>query len=226
MLAPVIVISPHLDDAVLSLGQTIEALTATGTPVTIVTVLAGVPGALPLTHYDAKSGFTSGEQAVVGRRAEDQRACTVLRARSAYLDWFDGQYGQPPETGAVIADLRRIVRTHDSARVFAPLGIAHPDHEHVARCARGAVRPDVDTLYLYEDLPSRVLYPEQVPPAFDRVTAEGWSLEPVHLAVGRMDIKRAAVGCYRSQFAALDDPCFFVPERVWLATPPEPNEGE
>jgi LmbE family N-acetylglucosaminyl deacetylase len=108
------------------------------------------------------------------------------------------------------------------AEVFAPLGIGHPDHELVARLVREAcpltVENDLVGITVYEELPYRVLHPEQVTAAFDRIRAEGWSVGdlPLPLGQGPRWMKEDAIAKYRSQFPnGADDPCLLVPERCW-----------
>ena len=60
---PALIVSPHLDDAVLSVGQVMA-----GRPdMTVATVFSGVPrrcGPGDLTTYDRDCGFTSAAKAI------------------------------------------------------------------------------------------------------------------------------------------------------------------
>jgi LmbE family N-acetylglucosaminyl deacetylase len=87
------VISPHLDDAALSLGATLRAHTLGGSSVRIITVLANDPqydG--PPGEWDAECGFASAAEAAVGRRAEDEAACKELGAEPVWLPFGDMEY--------------------------------------------------------------------------------------------------------------------------------------
>src|SRR3954452_17872248 len=78
----VVLISPHLDDAIFSLGAAVSYATRHGVKVTILTVLAGDPTlAAPAGDWDRQAGFETAGEASVARRAEDARACTILGAR-------------------------------------------------------------------------------------------------------------------------------------------------
>lgn len=208
------VISPHLDDAVLSLGQFMCTERCV-----VTTVLAGVPRPGFLTDYDKSCGFTSSAGAVRSRRGEDLGALAEIGAVPRHLGFLDGQYRDVPsrriDHDAVVRELEQLMspRIH----TFAPLGIGHPDHRLVARAARDAVPAGL--LLLYEELPYRVLWPEQVQDELDGIRREGWDLEVWPLPQGSRALKEAAIGRYRSQFPnGAADPCLLVPERVWRAT--------
>ncbi len=58
--APVVAVSPHLDDAALASGGTLAA--RAGVPTSVVTVLANDPEATqPSCRWDRASGFTTAE---------------------------------------------------------------------------------------------------------------------------------------------------------------------
>lgn len=200
-----LVLSPHLDDGVLSAGQALAAC-----PDSIVlTIFAGVPESeLPLTNFDVQSGFKAAHEAVESRRAEDRRACAVVSATVRHLAFFDRQYAMPADEGELIATLRDEIEAllGEDDRVMLPLGLVHPDHAQTRRCGEVActalgVRP-----IFYEDLPARVLWPEAV------ITK---GLESIQFPVGDQYLKEAAMACYRSQRWALDRHACLVPERFW-----------
>lgn len=211
------VISPHLDDAVLSLGQFLACDLAHE----VYTVFAGIPRIGYCTGYDNQRGFTSSAAAMKARRTEDRRALEVLGAVPRHFGFLDLQYRSHGTEPAAVdpADLSAELARIMSPRIhtFAPLGIGHPDHRLVARAARDAV--PVGELLLYEELPYRVLWPEQVAEELERIRAEGWTVEQWPLEQGPRSLKVAAIERYKSQFPqGADDPCLLVPERVWRAT--------
>ncbi|MFI7635081.1 PIG-L deacetylase family protein [Nonomuraea sp. NPDC049400] len=101
MSRPVLVVSAHLDDAVLSWGGTIAALTGRGVRVVVLTVFAGCAGD-PLPPYAEQyhtwwraACATAGDTAADGmrlRRDEDVRACAVLGAEPVHLDFLEALY--------------------------------------------------------------------------------------------------------------------------------------
>lgn len=211
-----IVLSPHLDDAVLSCGEAIAA----ASDVTIVTVLAGVPDELPVTKFDVDSGFTSGTAAALGRRREDERAATILDAGTVHLDFFDRQYGRTNDPDAVTEALVAVL--DPAQQILVPVGIGHPDHETVSRCALEAAKGlGCTDVVLYEELPYRVLVPEAVGLVLDvhrRRGWRGWRTELLGLPTGFRREKELAISCYRSQLWAVDAQACMVPERYWRAT--------
>ncbi|GAA2272545.1 PIG-L family deacetylase [Nonomuraea roseoviolacea subsp. roseoviolacea] len=108
--APVLVVSAHLDDAVLSWGGTIAALTRRGVRVVVVTVFAGCGGD-PMPPFAAlyhswwrQAGADADAETLIGaaadtaaggmrlRRQEDATACEVLGAEAVHLDFVDALY--------------------------------------------------------------------------------------------------------------------------------------
>lgn len=224
------VLSPHLDDACLSLGQWLS--TEPG-DVEVVTVLAGVPDRCEqyVSDYDRACGFVSSIAAMRTRQFEDVDALSFYLDHAVrHLSFLDCQYldGPRSDSEAVIVAIKN--RYSPEELMFAPLGIGHPDHLFVADCAREAVRrsvgPEPVGLILYEELPGRVLHPEEVHERLRVVAAEGWEIGalPWPLPQGdRSDRLRKAVAIsrYRSQFPeGADDPALLVPERCWQCTLP------
>lgn len=213
------IVSPHPDDGVLSCGQ----LMAGRPDVIVVTVFAGVPPRRRmLTTYDKESGFRSAADAMTARAAEDAAALSRLAAHQVLLPFLDNQYRDPlgGEDIAQIADaVEATINASGTRIVVGPLGLVHPDHEtvRVAVQAIAARRADLE-VWVYEDLPSRVLYPEAVPPALAWWQDRGYSPRLGFLGTGPIEQKAAALAEYRSQQWALDPHCCLVPERHWMLT--------
>lgn len=198
-----VVISPHLDDGVLSYGG---ALGWSRRETQIVTVLAGLPPEWSWpTPFDSASGFADSRCAVLARRAEDANAARELDVGLVHLPFLDGQYGLPrPETG-IIEVLRGTFAGADDVAV--PLGLAHPDHRLVARCCRAALAQIEPRPFLvYADLPAARLYPSHVPGAMRGWARAGWSLVPSEWRPN-LERKQRAWECYASQQR--------FPELVW-----------
>jgi LmbE family N-acetylglucosaminyl deacetylase len=144
-----VVVSPHLDDAVFSMGGW---LLAHGQRLRVVTLCAGEPSAGSLSSWDRRCGFASGAEAVQRRRAEDHAACRLIGVEPVHLSFADFPYTGLKTTDAVAEALRGALA--GARKVFVPLGIgAHPDHV-VARDAglQVAVEAAVE-LSLYADAP-------------------------------------------------------------------------
>jgi LmbE family N-acetylglucosaminyl deacetylase len=143
-----VIVSPHLDDAVLSLGALIAREVSAGRRVEVVSCFTSGP---PLDTIAA-------ERRVFGdysmRRAEDERAMSVLGAQYRWLDLHERIWREPPlprsssvfpthvfrtpesmdefaELATIRAELARILGT--GATIYAPLAIGHHvDHVEVA----------------------------------------------------------------------------------------------
>src|SRR6476646_10592538 len=86
----IVVISPHLDDAVLGCSY----LMARHPGVTVVTVFTGRPDEypVPMERWDALCGFVPGDEVHVARRAEDAAALAVLDASPVWLGFVEHSY--------------------------------------------------------------------------------------------------------------------------------------
>lgn len=210
------VISPHLDDAVLSLGQFL----ATRPGSVVVTVLAGVPPADgTVTAYDAEHGFATSAESVEQRQREDAEALRRLDATAVHLPFLDRQYMIHPEPIEIIAAIDTLLRARPGIgwEVYTPLGIGHYDHYLVGDLARAACKVGIDRVFAYEELPYRVWAPEQVVTSFERIAEQGWAHAalPHPIQQGARATKIEALSCYASQLDPPYDPCFLVPERAW-----------
>lgn len=210
-----LVISPHLDDAVLSAGQVIGSWPGA----TVATVCAGAPADDRLTEYDRNSGFESARQAMVIRRNEDRDALHSLGALGFYCNLLDDQYG-----GSTVDEIERalsaVLEAVQPTVVVAPLGLVHPDHIKVAEACRNLAITYGESWsgahwWVYEDQPSRVLYPETVEPALSRWREVGLELKLGFIGTVDLSRKEEAVRCYASQLWALDLHAVLCPERLW-----------
>lgn len=212
---PVLLVSPHLDDGVLSCGQFMA-----GRPeVQLVTVFAGRPPEPVCTEYDGNCGFESSTQAVNQRRWEDEQAAALLHARPVHLDYFDHQYrnGDSVSVDELAGSLLELLDPMADRTLIAPVGVAHPDHELTSDAAVLCLCDPTVELVLYEELPGRVLWPDQIAARLavlnDVLAPLGGRLEHSFVGTGPLWMKQRAVALYGSQQWALDRRCLFVPER-------------
>lgn len=227
---PVLVIQPHYDDAVLGCGQ----LLAGRPDAWVATICAGLPDdpANVLTGFDAHSGFGSALDAMAARRLEDKAALGLLGVeRRLELGLIDNGYadhlGLPPLAAHAPTIVRTVeqwvaeFRQANGRRVFAPLGLGHPDHVATSDAVLAASLPRTVELFLYEELPLRVIEPLACRARFDRLPGIGAEL--VVLGSGPAARKRAALAEYRSQAWAIMGPDGYAaavecPERYWRVT--------
>jgi LmbE family N-acetylglucosaminyl deacetylase len=220
----VLVVSPHLDDAVLSVGGLLASLDASDRSAAVVTLFAGrAPAGAPSAFVDelhARWGL--GAEPVRGRRAEDDRALAIVGATPVHLDFADAVYrraddGTPrypdwpavgggrlrdegPLVDAVAAALQRIVDDRQPGWVVGPLACGgHVDHV-LARRALERIAGSLGAIGLawYEDLP----YTARVgtPPA---AIVAGLRPQVVHLDAAAWRRKSEAVAAYPSQHATV-----------------------
>ena len=148
----VLVVSPHLDDAIFSLGAAMASHIRNGGSVTVLTVLAGDPNTSePAATWDRLSGFTTARESVLARRCEDKEACSVIGVAPIHLDGQDGQYSPARDDDSLGAAIRLAAARHDEVLVPGhPLH--HPDHEYVNRLTLAALVPGT-RIRLYAEEP-------------------------------------------------------------------------
>jgi LmbE family N-acetylglucosaminyl deacetylase len=124
----VAVVSPHLDDAILSLGAAIADSAARGTDVTVVTVLAGDPdGVEAATRWDRRAGFSTAAAAASRRRIEDAAACALVGARPVWLSWPYGENRRDIDEEQVWSDVSSALAEMDVV-LLPGYPVSHPDH--------------------------------------------------------------------------------------------------
>ena len=227
----IVVVSPHLDDAVLGTADLLGSHPGS----TVITVFAGAPEAYPdpPTEWDAAGGFGAGDDVLAARREEDRSALEVLGARPVWLDAVDWQYLDDRERAPVeglAALLGPALRAAAPTAVFAPMGIANPDHDRTGDAARSLIPRFGDvSWFAYEDAGYKHL-PGLLAWRVSSLFRSGiWPTPAVVPVRPDPDRKRAAVACYRSQVPPLESGNGLraqldanVPEQYWrLAPPPE-----
>jgi len=129
----IVVVSPHSDDGILSLGASIAAWVRAGATVELLTVLGCDPGsAAPSGGWDRRGGFATESEAARARREEDRRACAVVGVHPVWLPFGSVDYERHGDG----ADVRHAV-AHAVAGADAVLlpgfPLTHPDHEWLLR---------------------------------------------------------------------------------------------
>lgn len=150
----VVVISPHLDDAVLSLGATIARAASRGTAIRVVTVFAGDPESTAAAEpWDAFCGFRLAGEAAAARRAEDRTACSIVGALPVWLPFVTQEHVRHREADVVEAIRRAIA---DATIVLIPGSpLTLPEHAFCTGVALRAVPPTA-RLGLYVEQPYAV----------------------------------------------------------------------
>jgi len=221
---PVLVVSPHYDDAVMSAFALLDGRT------TVMNVFTGRPAPAVTSDWDTGAGFADSTDAMTARSIEDDRAFDGLGTTRIEVGLLDNQYatlasgaGRTADDAATLtARVADWLASNDGGAVAVPAGAggpltrlhrlryhlhslrfglrgggpAHPDHVWVTDHLAATLDPGVDVV-LYEDLPYA-----WVKPADDRVATvaarTGRRATPfvVPVDVGR---KAVAVERYASQ---------------------------
>jgi LmbE family N-acetylglucosaminyl deacetylase len=197
------VVSPHLDDAVLSLGASISSWARSGHAVEIVTVFAGDPASTrPAGTWDRRAGFETEGAAVRGRREEDRRACGLVGAEPVWLPFSEAAYDSDHNAAAVRARLAEKAGAVDVVLLAGP-PLGHPDHAWLAALRLEDVTGGPIGVYRAQPYASwaargRALSPFELPAGFD-----GLRWEPVRVGGTDRRAKWRAARAYRSQLALL-----------------------
>ncbi|MGD0056057.1 MAG: PIG-L family deacetylase [Acidimicrobiales bacterium] len=200
-LAPVLVVSTHLDDAVLSCGHFLYANPST----TVVTVLAGAPHVNHEGYNSETTGQPYAPDAIAVRRGEDRLAMEYLGATPVWLDLFDADYKsyRPPidYVDVIREEVSRVLDELHPKSVLVPLGLMHADHLAVADACLELALDGPFSWYLYMDLPygfvSRRALSRRIRSVGNRV-----SLVELDAYVGDPAVKQRTTGLYASQYDA------------------------
>lgn len=226
-----LVLSPHLDDAVLSCADLIAQHPGS----VVATVFAGIPAhSQLLTDWDAASGFENAQQAVSLRRQEDSKALALLSAAPRWLDFFDSQYQVTPSMDVLADVVGRLMDDIGPATVLLPAGLFHSDHVLVHQ-AMLAVREHYreKTWLMYEEANYRRIRGllQQRLAGLHRAGIDATPLM-VNQKKDTASLKRQAVRCYASQLRALQSTVndgyadVFSPERYWALDSAAPANPE
>lgn len=203
----VVIVSPHSDDAVLSLGAAIAQATGDGAGIRVITVLAGDPeSTVPASDWDRRCGFATEGESVTARRLEDQAACGMIGAEVDWLSYGYGDYGPR----ATEEDVWHAVSAFcDGAETVLLPGfpLMHPDHRWLTEVLvrRGLPCPRVG---LYVEQPYAFKRRRRMRPALREPLTQlirddvDWRAIPV--PVEKRVLKWRAVRAYRSQLRPLN----------------------
>lgn len=197
------VVSPHLDDGVLSLGGAIASWVRRGVRVELLTVFACDPASKAETRgWDARAGFGTEGEAARARRDEDRRACAILGATPVWLPFGSVDYERHGEEDAIREAVANAV--DGAAGVLVPGSpLSHPDHAWLARVLVGGV--SFRGLGLYAEQPYTHRAESKTGAASWLEDALGATIGFEHVPAGPRDrlTKWRAIRQYRSQLPLL-----------------------
>lgn len=216
---PRLVLSPHLDDAVLSAWG---VLTAPG-ELLVANICAALPPAGTLAEWDRLLGASDSAAQMQLRLDEDREALATLGYVPLNLPFLDAQYRRRSlDAAAVLAALRE--RVTSVSALYCPAGIGgHTDHVAIRELGLRAGAEAGIPVFLYAELPyaTRFGWPPEVTGAVPlpalrpavrwRADLAGAScgigalvLRVTRLSDREADRKLRTMEIYRTQFAALN----------------------
>jgi LmbE family N-acetylglucosaminyl deacetylase len=161
--APILVLSPHPDDAALGCWSALDQLRG---DVVVINVFAGIPPAGTAGGWDRECGVPDSVEMMRRRRAEDEQALATVGVTPRHLDFLDNQYtSEGRDLDAIVAAVERLAPWRSA--LYAPAAVGgfvdllglpgvrldpHPDHQLVREVALRLHAAGVPT-YLYAELP-------------------------------------------------------------------------
>lgn len=167
-----IILSPHFDDAALSLGGLIARRES---PALVVTFFSGEPEKVMRTVWDKRSGFPNSHEAAMTRFKENEQALVPLGAATKNYNYPDYQYREKSKDERVnwraleriksdiIKDIEGIIADNPKREllIYGPADfgekITHPDHQilHDAlmEVAKKYSADPKTSFFIYEDFP-------------------------------------------------------------------------
>ena len=124
----IVVVSPHSDDGVLSLGASMARWARSGRRVELLTVLALDPDSTaPSSGWDRRAGFATEGEAARARREEDASRVRALGVTPGWLPFGSVDFDRHGDDDDVWGAVRSAVEGADCVLVpGSPL--THPDH--------------------------------------------------------------------------------------------------
>jgi LmbE family N-acetylglucosaminyl deacetylase len=204
-----VVISPHLDDAVLSLGAFLARTARSVRRITILTVFAGNPDSrAPAGGWDRRGGFATEGDAARARRLEDEEACRLVGAEPAWLQFSEADYRASIDEDAIWSAVAEAVdRLNAEAALIPGFPLTNPDHALISGLLVKRGVP-CRRLGLYAEQPyrytARAVRPRLgVPSTIPRTLPEGARWRSAGVDLRDVRTKRRAILAYRSQLTLL-----------------------
>ena len=192
MIKKIVLLSPHLDDAVFSVGGLMAALADEGHELHLVTCFTrSVPSPVGFAlACQLDKGLSAEVDYMQLRREEDARACQLLNAQPHWLDLPEAPhrgyhsaaalFGELVEEDTVQPELAERVRTTvahlQPDLILSPVGIGrHVDHRQVTRAVEKLKGEHSDKLFVrWYDEPYLARNPAEYPASVRTGQHPGW----------------------------------------------------
>jgi LmbE family N-acetylglucosaminyl deacetylase len=184
----IVVVSPHSDDGVLSLGASMARWARAGARVELLTVLAlDLESSAPTQGWDLRAGFQTEGAAARGRRDEDAAAAAVLGVAARWLSFGSVDFERHGDDEAVWHAVSVSLAGADVVLVpGSPL--THPDHAWLHELLKARLPASAVALYAEQPYTLR---------------QRGAPFAPVSVGLRDRLAKWRAVRAYRSQLPLL-----------------------
>ena len=187
-------VSPHLDDAVFSVGGVMAALAEEGHVLHVITCFT--QSVLAPTGFALACQLDKGLSAEVDymelRRAEDAQACQLLGAQPYWLDFSEAPHRGYESASALFADilvedtiqtalreqLQQTIASVSPDLILSPIGIGnHVDHQQVKQVVKILEQhfPAIPFLYWYDE-PYLSRHPSAYPDQVEIKHSAGWEI--------------------------------------------------
>lgn len=202
----IVILSPHLDDAVFSCWyQIIKQNTQ------VITIFAGIPKDKTPSSWDLSLGQTDAQKGVRLRRKENTDALRATKTKILNLNNLDNSYRKSPPSIIEIADKIDSIIPR-SATIIAPAGLSkyqrkgHEDHVLVRLVALELMNRGRQVKF-YADIP--YMLPKYILPNWPKRIFKKMieyklgmkvKIEPVELLHKQQLIKQSACEAYKTQF--------------------------
>jgi LmbE family N-acetylglucosaminyl deacetylase len=213
-----LVISPHLDDAVLSC----EGLLKFARDVHVLTIFGGdAPPGAPMAEWDLECGFSPGINVMEARRTEDAQALAGLGAIPLWGEELqEGYRTEPASPDRIIALINDTIDTISPSHFLFPLGLKHRDHLLVAAASGAVARSrSLPNSYIYAERPyAQAKELRVVARRRGELSASGAEFACERLPRGVRRGDRSAIRCYPTQLRGLRMSAFRIGifrERYW-----------
>lgn len=215
-----IILSPHFDDAVLSLGGLVAQ---EGSNTLVATFFAGAPPTPLVRRWDTMCGFADSGEAIRARTEENKKSLngfgvTDDRIRNyVHLDVEyrfnrdDKKVPEPELVDAIRKEIESLLRefASDSLKIFIPGFAVHTDHALMKDAALAVARtlPQKSTcqFFFYQDIP--YVFKISEIERLHKITQGSFSVSPHIIPLTREDMEKklAGVALYASQVDHLGD---------------------
>ena len=217
----VVILSPHFDDGVLSLGG---IMAKRKNEFLVATFFTGRPTEIVHTEWDKISGFSDSDEAMFARTKENENALKPFNTIIKNYDYPDFQYRkdginrrEDPEIRDKIGkDIETLIKTYPDRELFiygpATFGkkITHPDHQIVHDAFMDVWKKNIQPhahFLIYEDFPYVLRFANSGLGSLNAYLekTESMKLKENRIRLNQSELleKIASIDMYKSQIKAL-----------------------